>query len=566
MSVFRGVRSLPSEVDIINDAGRKIGTEIKPATLLGSRFEPQEVPADGVLVKSGALVLNGHALHALDGTPGDFVSAADAANWLNSEIKRINQNQGLEQKLGIEARVVNEVRVKVSGLKFDKDLEIDGSGPLINDSNRPSSAAELVALINDVFNPESGLYPPAGQRVAYLSDDGQELIVASPSGSTIQIGPDNDLLGNSGNALGISAGILHGRVELTPLREVAFDVSRIDLGKTLEIDGQAIDLSGVSTVRDLVPLLQSALNPAIGQPDIPVRRYVRLSSDERQLLITSPAGSPIQIGPQDAPDGSADNALGMDAGEYSGEVTRAEILLGLGAPGDPSVLSRLGYSTHVYIDGQIPEDLIVVATGKSTASFTVNQTTDAIDSLQSLRDRKFQIKFTSDAEYELIDITRVTDPADSLDLETNGTVVAKRLYNAVQGIHFQGMHFSLSRLPAKGDTYTIDGNRDGIGDNSNILKLAALETSRDLIPGALTIAESWHGQINEMGNLGNQARIAQEALKIVNEQAVEARDKVSGVSLDEEAADLVRFQQAYQASARIIQSANQLFDAILQVR
>jgi flagellar hook-associated protein FlgK len=53
---------------------------------------------------------------------------------------------------------------------------------------------------------------------------------------------------------------------------------------------------------------------------------------------------------------------------------------------------------------------------------------------------------------------------------------------------------------------------------------------------------------------------------IVNEQAVEARDKVSGVSLDEEAADLVRFQQAYQASARIIQTANQLFDAILQVR
>ena len=53
---------------------------------------------------------------------------------------------------------------------------------------------------------------------------------------------------------------------------------------------------------------------------------------------------------------------------------------------------------------------------------------------------------------------------------------------------------------------------------------------------------------------------------IVNEQAVEARDKVSGVSLDEEAADLVRFQQAYQASARVIQTANQLFDAILQVR
>ena len=49
-------------------------------------------------------------------------------------------------------------------------------------------------------------------------------------------------------------------------------------------------------------------------------------------------------------------------------------------------------------------------------------------------------------------------------------------------------------------------------------------------------------------------------------QAVEQRDKISGVSLDQEAADLVRFQQAYQASARIMSTANQLFDAILQIR
>ena len=47
---------------------------------------------------------------------------------------------------------------------------------------------------------------------------------------------------------------------------------------------------------------------------------------------------------------------------------------------------------------------------------------------------------------------------------------------------------------------------------------------------------------------------------------MEQRDKISGVSLDQEAADLVRFQQAYQASARIMSTANQLFDAILQIR
>jgi flagellar hook-associated protein 1 FlgK len=53
---------------------------------------------------------------------------------------------------------------------------------------------------------------------------------------------------------------------------------------------------------------------------------------------------------------------------------------------------------------------------------------------------------------------------------------------------------------------------------------------------------------------------------VVNEQAQSARDKVSGVNLDDEAADLIRFQQAYQAAAKALQISGQLFDAIVQVR
>jgi len=55
-------------------------------------------------------------------------------------------------------------------------------------------------------------------------------------------------------------------------------------------------------------------------------------------------------------------------------------------------------------------------------------------------------------------------------------------------------------------------------------------------------------------------------LIVIQEQAVEARDAVSGVNLDQEAADLIRFQQAYQASAQVIQAAQTLFDRILQIR
>ena len=69
-----------------------------------------------------------------------------------------------------------------------------------------------------------------------------------------------------------------------------------------------------------------------------------------------------------------------------------------------------------------------------------------------------------------------------------------------------------------------------------------------------------------MGNASFQASIAQKALEVVKDQAVQARDKISGVSLDEEAADLIRYQQAYQANAKVMQTASTLFDAILAVR
>ena len=59
--------------------------------------------------------------------------------------------------------------------------------------------------------------------------------------------------------------------------------------------------------------------------------------------------------------------------------------------------------------------------------------------------------------------------------------------------------------------------------------------------------------------------MAEQALEIVHDQAVRAKDEKSGVNLDEEAANLIRYQQAYQASARLMQTANQLFDALLRI-
>ena len=72
--------------------------------------------------------------------------------------------------------------------------------------------------------------------------------------------------------------------------------------------------------------------------------------------------------------------------------------------------------------------------------------------------------------------------------------------------------------------------------------------------------------VNVVGAASTLAKISQDALQVVYDQAVMEKDKISGVSLDQEAADLIRFQQAFQAAAQIIQTSNKMFDSIIGIR
>jgi len=99
-----------------------------------------------------------------------------------------------------------------------------------------------------------------------------------------------------------------------------------------------------------------------------------------------------------------------------------------------------------------------------------------------------------------------------------------------------------------------------------MLRLTALEKDRSAIGGRQSIREAYDEGVSTVSNVASQARISQQAMQVVNQQAADARDKASGVNMDTEAADLMRYQQAYQAAAKSIQVANQLFDTLIQIR
>lgn len=105
----------------------------------------------------------------------------------------------------------------------------------------------------------------------------------------------------------------------------------------------------------------------------------------------------------------------------------------------------------------------------------------------------------------------------------------------------------------------------GPGDNSNMLSLAGLRTSALLNNGTVSFSQAYSQTISRTASLAADADLSHSAYTSLVEQATASRQEMSGVNLDEEAVNLIRFQQAYQASARAIQIASSLFDELIGI-
>jgi flagellar hook-associated protein 1 FlgK len=126
-----------------------------------------------------------------------------------------------------------------------------------------------------------------------------------------------------------------------------------------------------------------------------------------------------------------------------------------------------------------------------------------------------------------------------------------------------GFSFRLVGTPTDGDVFTIENNVSGSGDNRNALAIAALQTEPLLAGGTASFQDSYAILVADAAVQTRQARAAADTEGTLLDQAVSARDGIQGVNLDEEAADLIRFQQAYQAAARVVQVADEVFQTLL---
>jgi flagellar hook-associated protein 1 len=138
-------------------------------------------------------------------------------------------------------------------------------------------------------------------------------------------------------------------------------------------------------------------------------------------------------------------------------------------------------------------------------------------------------------------------------------------YSAGAAITFNGMTVSVTGTPADGDTFTIVNNTSGVADNRNALLLGQLQTMQTVANGTASYQSAYSQVVSRVGNDTREVQTQSNAQDSLVKQTREAKLSFSGVNLDEEAANLIRYQQAYQASGKVLQVASTLFDTLLQL-
>jgi flagellar hook-associated protein 1 FlgK len=136
-------------------------------------------------------------------------------------------------------------------------------------------------------------------------------------------------------------------------------------------------------------------------------------------------------------------------------------------------------------------------------------------------------------------------------------------YTSGAPITWNGITFTITGPLGDGDSFTLAPNTNGIGDNRNALALAGLQTGA--LVGGASLQQSYAQLVSDVGNRTREMQAAADAQANLVVSVAEERQMISGVNLDEEAADLLRYQQAYQAAGKLMGIASTLFDTILGI-
>ncbi len=244
----------------------------------------------------------------------------------------------------------------------------------------------------------------------------------------------------------------------------------------------------------------------------------------------------------------------------------------------PGPLTMDGLSVAIGVGAANGDSFIVQPTqnGAGTISLAINnvnnfsaaglvRTSADLSNLGSAEITFNQVLNASDPDvFDTVEIVFNNPPTtfDVLNITDASTIASGVGYLSGADIDVNGVRVNISGAAEAGDTFILQQNSNATNDNRNALALARLQTGL-FVNGTATYEGAFAALVGRVGTQARQSEINGAAQRDLLNQIQTRRDEVSGVNLDEEAADLLRFQQAYEAAAQVIAVADNLFETLL---
>jgi flagellar hook-associated protein 1 FlgK len=203
--------------------------------------------------------------------------------------------------------------------------------------------------------------------------------------------------------------------------------------------------------------------------------------------------------------------------------------------------------------------IVTSATAGNTGSASIQSAT--VPNTSAWTRGNYSITFSSPTAFTVTDAEG--NPVTATVTNASGNPVTPPAYSSGSTISFNGINVTLTGAPAAGDSFAIDDNANGTGDNSNALLLANVLNTNVLDGGTASLSDAVNSYVGTVGIQTSQAQNGATAQQSAMSSAQTAQQSVSGVNLDQEAANMVQYEQAYQAAAQVIASASTLFNSLL---
>ncbi len=276
------------------------------------------------------------------------------------------------------------------------------------------------------------------------------------------------------------------------------------------------------------------------------------------------------------------NSTNVPGNFLYGYEIRLDNSVGAFGNGDQFVLKPLSNAAQsVSLLNSRPEDLALASPLRG--EFNVNNLGNGkVGNISVTNTNPASSQFTSPGDVNGEPFTITYIGGDQFQIRNNanallGTTTAmtggnyNNLFNAA-GLTAYGFDMSITGVPKAGDTFTLSYNSGGQKDNRNGLALAQLQEKEIIRKNAVAVAgadnqmslnEGYGVMVGFIGEKTSQVKISTESSKALLAQSQTWYESISGVNLDEEAANLIRFQQSYAAAAKIISTSQTIFDTLL---